>query len=228
MSYTRGLIVRRKRELILGISILIIATMAFVFGWTNLFTVKKVAVSGSPNSQITKQVLQIADINIGEKLARIEPRNIESNLALAGIDWIENVKISRNWVSRKVTINLSAREAIAVSGSQYVDANGVLFSSPVKLNKKLTEINAKDDSARAAAAEFYQSLPKELQKEVAVVAATAAKNFQILLKKRVRINWGDASNTELKLKIYRALIALPENEKIRLMDVSDPTKPTVK
>lgn len=219
---------RRKRELILGISILIIATMAFVFGWTNLFTVKKVAVSGSPNSQITKQVLQIADINIGEKLARIEPRNIESNLALAGIDWIENVKISRNWVSRKVTIYLSAREAIAVSGSQYVDANGVLFSSPVKLNKKLTELNAKDDSARAAAAEFYLSLPKELQKEVAVVAATTAKNFQILLKKRVRINWGDASNTELKLKIYRALIALPENEKIRLMDVSDPTKPTVK
>ena len=219
---------RRKRELILGISILIIATMAFVFGWTNLFTVKKVAVSGSPNSQITKQVLQIADINIGEKLARIEPRNIESNLALAGIDWIENVKISRNWVSRKVTINLSAREAIAVSGSQYVDANGVLFTSPVKLNKELTELNAKDDSARAAAAEFYLSLPKELQKEVTVVAATAAKNFQILLKKRVRINWGDASNTELKLKIYRALIALPENEKIRLMDVSDPTKPTVK
>ena len=67
---------RRKRELILGISILIIATMAFVFGWTNLFTVKEVAVSGSPNSQITKQVLQIADINIGEKLARIEPRNM--------------------------------------------------------------------------------------------------------------------------------------------------------
>ena len=219
---------RRKRELILGISILIIATLAFVFGWTNLFTVKEVAVSGSPNTQITKQVLQIADINLGEKLARIEPRNIESNLALAGIDWIENVKISRNWVSRKVTINLSAREAIAVSGLQYVDAHGVLFTSPVKLNKKLTELNAKDDSARAAAAEFYLSLPKELQKEVAVVAATATKNFQILLKKRVRINWGDASNTELKLKIYRALIALPENEKIRLMDVSDPTKPTVK
>ncbi|MFM1757952.1 MAG: hypothetical protein RL193_529 [Actinomycetota bacterium] len=219
---------RRKRELILGFSILLIATLAFVFGWTNLFTVRAVAVSGSPNSQITKQVLQIADINKGEKLARIEPRNIESNLALAGIDWIENVKISRNWVSRKVTINLSAREAIAVSGSQYVDANGVLFTSPVKLNKELTELNAKDDSARAAAAEFYLSLPKELQKEVTVVAATAAKNFQILLKKRVRINWGDASNTELKLKIYRALIALPENEKIRLMDVSDPTKPTVK
>jgi hypothetical protein len=32
----------------------------------------------------------------------------------------------------------------------------------------------------------------------------------------------------LKVKIYKALSELPENEKIKQMDVSDPTKPTVK
>ena len=121
---------RRKRELFVGISVIVIATLAFVFGWTNLFTVKSVSVAGSPNSQITKQVLLIADINKGEKLARVEPRNISSKLALAGIDWIENVKISRNWINRNVTINLSARVAIAKSGDRYVDKGGVLFTSP--------------------------------------------------------------------------------------------------
>ncbi|MFM1749920.1 MAG: hypothetical protein RL658_61, partial [Actinomycetota bacterium] len=85
---------RRRRELILGILLLIVASLAFLFGWTNLFTVKNVTVEGSPNSQITIQVLQIADIQKGEKLARIEPRNISTKLALAGIDWVEEVKVS--------------------------------------------------------------------------------------------------------------------------------------
>ena len=109
---------RRKREFTLGIALLLIATLAFLFGWTNIFTVKGVSVSGSPNSQITKEVLRIADIKLGEKLARIEPRNITSNLALAGIDWIEKVNISRNWISRDVTINISARVPVAISGDK--------------------------------------------------------------------------------------------------------------
>ena len=110
---------RHKREFALGLSILIIATLAFLFGWTNIFTVQKVSVNGSPNSEITKQVLQIADIQKGEKLARIEPRAISSNLALAGIDWIESINISRNWINRSVTINLAARDAIAFAGGKY-------------------------------------------------------------------------------------------------------------
>ena len=122
---------RRKRELFVGITILLIATLAFLFGWTNLFTVKSVAVEGSPNSQITKQVLQIADIRIGEKLARVEPRNVSSKLSLSGIDWIKEVKVKRNWVSRNVTIKLDARVPVAISGDKLVDASGVLFTSQI-------------------------------------------------------------------------------------------------
>ena len=135
---------RRKRELTLGIALLLIATLAFLFGWTNIFTVQGVSVSGSPNSQITKEVLRIADIKPGEKLARIEPRTISSNLALAGIDWIEKVDISRNWISRKVSINISARVPVAVSGDKYVDQSGVLFTSPVSLKGNLPTIGARN------------------------------------------------------------------------------------
>ena len=219
---------RHKREFLLGITILLISTLAFLFGWTNIFTVQKVSVNGSPSSQITKQVLQIADIKMGEKLARIEPRTISSNLALAGIDWIENVRISRNWISRAVTINLAARDAIAISGSKYVDANGVLFTSPVKVSKKLAEIKAKDASTRAAAVDFYLSLPQEIRTKAISITASSAKNFQIVMDSELRINWGDSANSAVKVKIYKALLALPENKKIRQMDVSDPTKPTVK
>jgi cell division septal protein FtsQ len=220
--------VARKRELIIGVAILIIATLAFLFGWTNVFTVKSVGVSGSPDSQITKQVLQISDIQVGDKLARIEPRNIASKLSLAGIDWIKDVKVSRNWLSRKVTIDLTPRIAVAVSGDKYVDGQGVLFTSPVNINKKLALITAKSSATRAAAIELYLNLPKELKDKVTAISASASENFQLVLDQKLRINWGSNSNTAVKIKIYKALITLPENKKISQMDLSDPTKPTVK
>lgn len=219
---------RRKRELFVGITILLIATLAFLFGWTNLFTVKSVAVEGSPNSQITKQVLQIADIRIGEKLARVEPRNVSSKLSLSGIDWIKEVKVKRNWVSRNVTIKLDARVPVAISGDKLVDASGVLFTSPVNQNKKLTQIIARSVTSRAAAIELYLALPSDLRNQVTAIAASSTENFQITLNEKLRINWGGNSNTAVKVKIYKALIALAENKKITEMDVSDPTKPTVK
>lgn len=218
----------RKREITIGATLLIIATLAFLFGWTNLFTVHGVSVSGSPNSDITKQVLYIADIKNGEKLARIEPRNISSKLALAGIDWVENVKVSRNWLSRKVDISLQARVAVAKAGAQFIDAGGNVFTSPVEIKEELATISSLNASGRSAAINFYLNLPKDFKGRTEKIVATSPSNFQILLKNNLRIIWGANSNNQLKVKIYKALIALPENKKIKVMDVSDPTKPTVK
>lgn len=222
---------RHKREVFLGSTILIVATLAFLFGWTNIFTVKSVSVSGSPNSEITKQVLVIADVKKGEKLARVEPRNISSKLALAGIDWIKSVNVSRNWLSRNVDINLNAREAVAISGDQYVDASGVLFTSPITIKKKLPEVSAANTTSRVAAVSLYLSLPLDFSEKIVKVSTSSSNNFQLTLenkKDNLRINWGSNSNNAVKVKIYKALFALPENKKINQMDVSDPTKPTVK
>ena len=221
-----------KREKSIGALILIIVSLAFILGWTNIFTVKAVTVSGSPNKDVTSQILKIADIQIGEKLARVEPRNISSKLALAGIDWIENVKVNRNWISRKVDINLRAREAIAIAGDKsvgkYVDAGGTIFTSPIQVSKELPSISAIDSGARTAAVNFYLTLPNDFRVLVSKLAATSSDNFQIVLKNKVRIIWGGNRDNALKIKVYKALIALPENEKIVLVDLSDPTKPIVK
>ena len=83
-------------------------------------------------------------------------------------------------------------------------------------------------SSDLAAVEFYQSLPGDLRSELTSISASSTKNFQLVLQNSLHINWGDSANNAVKIKIYKALIALPENKKIRQMDVSDPTKPTVK
>jgi hypothetical protein len=46
--------------------------------------------------------------------------------------------------------------------------------------------------------------------------------------KDLEIRWGIDGDNELKLKVYKALIALPENASIKRVDVSAPNAPIVK
>lgn len=231
----------RKRELTIGIAIFLIATSAYLLGWTNLFSVRALQINGAPNEQIVKTVNKYSQVTVGEKMARVEPRSIESRLTSAGIDWLESVDISRNWVSGRVIITLKAREAIATVGEQFVDASGVLFKSPVTISTKMPELQGLTKKIRASAINLYQSLPADFKVRVLKITARSEDQFQLQVllnnqlnnqqlkpEKIVRINWGSARDTEVKLKIYEALVALPENKDLKSMDLSDPTKPSVK
>lgn len=224
--------VRHKRELVIAVALFLIATLVFIFGWTNLFNAKAVSVSGAPNEVVASQILKVAGVEVGDKLARIETRNISSKLALAGFDWVESVDISRNWFARKVEIKIKPRVAVAQVANQYLDINGVLFTAPVQLDtniiSNLATISAADQSSRKSAIDFYLGLPSEFRKSVKRVIATSSTNFQFFRDDGLRVIWGSAANTALKIKIFSALKALPENSKITMMDVSDPTKPIVK
>lgn len=225
----------RKRELIIGATILMIATSAYLLGWTNLFTVKNIEIKGAPDTQFTNLVLKISEIKVGQKMARVEPRNIESKLTQSGIGWLERVDISRNWISGEVVLNLKPRKAVARAGDKFVDLQGVLFSLPIQNSsseaielEKLPELIGADAVSRASGLELYFKLPLDFQSKISRITAKNQENFQFLIGEKLRINWGNSGDLEVKVKIYKALIALPENKKIRWMDLSNPTKPSVK
>lgn len=225
----------RKRELLIGSTILVIATSAYLFGWTNIFTVKKIEIKGSPDIQFTNLVLKITEVKEGQKMARVEPRNLETKLTQSGIGWLERVDISRNWLSGEVVLNLQPRKALARAGDQYVDIKGVLFTLPsdrsasgAKALSKLPELIGRNDPSRAAGIELYLKLPSDFQRKISKITAKNQENFQFVIGEKLRINWGNSRDSEVKVKIYDALIALPENKKITSMDLSNPTKPSVK
>lgn len=225
----------RKRELAIGASILIIATSAYLFGWTNLFTVKKIEINGAPDSQFTNLVMKISEIERGQKMARVEPRSIEGKLKQSGIGWLEQVDISRNWLSGEVSLNLKPRKAVAKSGDKYVDIHGVLFDLPRQLSSgessllaNLPELSGADDQSRASGLDLYLKLPADFQSKISKITAKSQENFQFLIGEKLRINWGNSRDLAVKVKIYKALVALPENKKITSMDLSNPTKPSVK
>ncbi len=99
---------RKRIALILGV--LLLGGASYVLGWSNLLTVQQVRIVGTPH------YLQ-EYVTVGEKLARIEPRVIATKYE--SIDFVKEAKVSRNWLTRKVTIEITERFTKGNRGLDY-------------------------------------------------------------------------------------------------------------
>jgi hypothetical protein len=95
----------------------------------------------------------------------------------------------------------------------------------------LVQIQAGDLAAAIRAVTFFTSLPSDLKSTLTVVKIRSTGALVLVVNnagKNLQIRWGVDGDNELKLKVYKALIALPENAAIKKVDVSAPHAPIVK
>ena len=211
-----------NRRLIVVISALVLAAATYVLGYSSFFTVSAVEVLGSKN-QINP------GITIGEKLARVEPRAIAAKLET--LDWVESVNVSRNWINGKVSVEVTERTPVAIFNNQVIDSTGKSFVLRAEPSKPLIQIQAGDLEAAISAVNFFTALPAELNSTLKVVKVRSTGAFVLEIDnagKNLEIRWGTNSDNELKIKVYKALLALPENASIKRVDVSAPHAPIVK
>jgi cell division septal protein FtsQ len=211
-----------KRRLALFSSLALFAIAAYILGWSSFFTVSSVEISG------TKTQLS-SGISKGEKLARIEPRAIAAKFET--LDWIADAKVSRNWINGKVSIEITERTPVAIFNNIVFDSNGNSFALRGTPSSPLVQIQASDLVAAKKAVTFFSSLPVDLKSALMVVKVRSSGSLVLEVNnagKNLEIRWGDDSDNELKLKVYKALIALPENASIKRVDVSAPHAPIVK
>ena len=211
-----------KRKLIALLAVAVLAGATYVLGYSTLFTVSSVEVMGS-NKPITTGITK------GEKLARVEPRAISAKIEM--LDWVESADVSRNWINGKVVISLTPRTPIAIYKDQVIDSSGSSFVPQGEPPQGLIEINAASIEDAVKAVAFFTELPEELNSTLTVVKVRATGALVLLLEnngKKVEIRWGIDSDNELKTKVYKALITLPENADIKRVDVSAPHAPIVK
>jgi cell division septal protein FtsQ len=211
-----------KRKFIALSAILALAGATYILGYSTLFTVSTVEVIGSSkpiNTGIVK----------GQKLARVEPRAVATKLE--ALDWVESADISRNWINGKVVVELNSLTPIATYKNQVIDSTGSSFVPQNKQSSDLIEIQAGTIEDARKAVNFLTELPKELNSTLTVVKVESTGALVLITQnkgKRMELRWGTNSENELKLKVYNALIALPENAKIKRVDVSAPHAPIVK
>jgi cell division protein FtsQ len=212
----------KKKPLIALATAIIVGLASYALGWSTLFTVSSVEVKG------TDQFLP-QNVKVGEKLARVEPRAVASTYK--NFAFVKDAKVSRNWISGKVTISITTRTPVAIFNNQGIDDSGKVFMVKGNLPAALPQIQAGSIEIAVAAVDFMTSLPDEIRSALKIlkVRSTGAYVLEVDVEgRKVEVRWGFATDNELKAKVYKALLAQPENAKLKRMDLSAPHAPIVK
>jgi len=211
-----------NRRLILFAAGLLLATATYILGWSTFFTVSSVVVKGT-ETQISSGIV------VGQKLARVEPRAVEARIEK--LEWIANAEVSRNWINGNVVINVIERTPVAIFDNQVIDSNGKSFAIRTPVTTQLVQIQASDLAIAVKAVSFYVSLPNDLKSAIRVIKVRSTGALVLETDrggKKLEIRWGIDTEKELKLRVYKEVIALPENQSIKRVDVSAPRAPIVK
>ena len=219
----------RKHRLITFFIILLTAGLAYLLGWSNVLTIKEISYLGAPTKSSEALVKNLTDLEVGQRLARIETRKIAARLQT--LPWIKSADLSRNWISGKIKIEVTPRLPIATFNGQLMDASGKRFELPGGFKSKLPSVFARDAKSGLAAINLFTKLPTEFSTRTSAFTAISPENINFKIsegKRSLMVIWGSDTEIDLKLKVYKALVALPENSKIKKIDLTEPRSPIVK
>jgi cell division septal protein FtsQ len=212
----------RNKKLISLLAGALFVGASYVLGWSTFFTVSSVEIKG------TNAFLPMT-VHVGEKLARVEPRAVAATYEK--FDFVQNAKTSRNWITGKVTIEITPRTPIAMYNNQAIDDLGKAFVLVGKSSSDLPRIQAVNVEAALVATDFFSSLPDEIKSALVTlkVRSTGAYVLEVNVAGRsVEVRWGLPTDNALKAKVYKALLAQPENALVKRIDLSAPHAPIVK
>lgn len=218
-----------KKNRVTVLAILIFAGIVYLMAWSPVFTVKSIDVVGAPSSVNSTTLVAQSGVALGEKLARIEPRSIEKYFD--EISWVKNASVSRNWINGHVSITLTPRIAVGIYKKQAIDASGAIFDLPGSQLRGLPVVAASTPALGLSAISLFSQLPSDIRDSMISMIAPAESFITSLQRKgasTITVTWGQASQVDLKVSVYRALLALPENKNIHRVDLSAPHAPIVK
>lgn len=218
-----------RRWLAISIAFILIVTAAYALGWSSLFTVKEVQVVGAPNP--SEAFVIEHSIHVGDKMARLESQALARSLKK--YTWLDHSNISRNWFKGVVTVRVWTRTPIAQFQGHLVDDMGVVFDLPSIDTSHLPSITGSSNASAKFAVELLTALPMQLRTQVLNIVVNRSDSAVLsindpTLTRVLSVVWGDQSNMPLKVQVYQALVALPENSKITMIDLSAPHAPIVK
>jgi len=212
----------KRRSTFIALPILIFIGATYALGYSSLFTVSSVEIIGA-QSTVNPGVVN------GEKLARIQPRVIATRFE--NLDWVKRAEVSRDWISGKVTIRILERTPVALFNGKAFDAEGNSFQLQSGNSADLVQIQAMDAKSALKAVDLLSSLDSQLSQTLQSIKVQGSGSLDLELTQGDRIlevKWGINSENELKARVYQAILALPENNKITKIDVSAPHAPLVK
>ncbi|MFM2270327.1 MAG: hypothetical protein RIS01_356 [Actinomycetota bacterium] len=237
--------IRKLRRLfILLLAITIISGSSYLLGWSSVFTVSKITVEGtSSRAEIFRKLSSDSiELAVGSKLARIETRAIKRSIGM--LEWIDEVNVSRDWFDKSINISVREKKAVAKAittknGLINFDVSGEIFKPISASQQSIQErlplvITEGNDSAQlASVASLLAQMPTQMADLILnLKSISVANSGYIQMETKVnelplRIDWGLVSDIDLKIEVLNALLKLPENKRIKRVDLSQPELPIV-
>jgi len=241
------------RRVLLFAAIASIAGLAYLLGWSNVFTVKSIDIAESDKTIVQELRTRLnqspTPIVIGDPIARVDKREITTRLRT--LIWVEDVSVRRNFLSGEVSIAVEPRSAIAQLDSRwsanpsdlgFLGSNLEFFFVP---RSEVAKAAKSGDADWLALPELdlgssEPSLIKDVANLMEAITATGAKvrsvmapdrqtiKAAILYKEReLDISWGSVNELELKFEVLERLLELKANRNVRVIDLSSPLSPIV-
>jgi cell division septal protein FtsQ len=237
--------IRKLRRLfILLLAITLISGSSYLLGWSSVFTVSRITVEGSNSrSEIFRKLNSDSiELAVGSKLARIETRAIKRSIGM--LEWIDEVNVSRDWFDKSINISVREKKAVAKAittknGLINFDVSGEIFKPISASQQSIQErlplvITEGNDSAQlASVASLLAQMPTQMADLILnLKSISVANSGYIQMETKVnelplRIDWGLVSDIDLKIEVLNALLKLPENKRIKRVDLSQPELPIV-
>lgn len=237
--------IRKLRRLfILLLAITLISGSSYLLGWSSVFTVSRITVEGtSSRAEIFRKLSSDSiELAVGSKLARIETRAIKRSIGM--LDWIDEVNVSRDWFDKSINISVREKKAVAKAittknGLINFDVSGEIFKPISASQQSIQErlplvITEGNDSAQlASVASLLAQMPTQMADLILnLKSISVANSGYIQMETKVnelplRIDWGLVSDIDLKIEVLNALLKLPENKRIKRVDLSQPELPIV-
>lgn len=241
-----------KRLFLLG-AVAALSGLAYLLGWSSLFPVKSIDIAESDKAIVQELRARLnqspTPIVIGEPIARVDKREITSRLRT--LIWVEDVEVSRNFLSGEVSISVEPRSAIAQLDSRwsanlndlgFLGSDLEFFFVPRSEVAKAAKSGDADwlalpklalGSSEPSLIEDVANLMDSITETGARVITVAAPdresiNATILYKERkLDISWGSVNELELKFKVLERLLELKANRNVKVIDLSSPLSPIV-
>lgn len=213
----------------MAVAVLVVVLAAgYVVGFTGLFAVHSVAVSGL-HRMSRAQVLAAARVPWGRPLVRVDTKPIGARVA--ALPGVSTVQVSRSW-PRGVQITVTERTAAAYlrdpAGTFLVDAAGVAFERVPGPPAGMTQIalaageRAGSDAEKAALA-VIRGLPAWLRAQTLAVSAKTPDSVTLSLHGGRSVLWGSSADADRKATVLKALLDQPGTS----YDVSSPAEVAV-
>lgn len=233
-----------RRLFILLLAITLISGSSYLLGWSSVFTVSKITIEGtSSRAEIFRKLSSDSiELAVGSKLARIETRAINRSIAM--LEWIDEVNVSRDWFDKSINVSVREKKAVAKAitsknGLINFDVSGEIFKPISASQQSIQErlplvITEGNDSAQlASVASLLAQMPTQMADLILnLKSISVANSGYIQMETKVnelplRIDWGLVSDIDLKIEVLNALLKLPENKRIKRIDLSQPELPIV-